>query len=281
MEKKPTMVGLNGGVKMSEKAVLEAKDISINFGGIQALMDVNVSVKRNEILGLVGPNGAGKTVFLNCLCGIYTPKEGRIYYEGHDITGFPPHKLAQMGIGRCFQHIELFFNLTVIENTLVGRHIKMRNGIFSSGLYWWLGRKEEIAAREKAEEIIDFLELYPYRKMKVGSLSYGIQKIVGLGRALAMDPKILLLDEVGSGLNREEKEDLARFLLRIKYVKNIPIIWVEHDMELVVEIADRLVCFNYGSKIADGPPHEVVNDPKVVEAYTGASGDGKKYLRIA
>jgi branched-chain amino acid transport system ATP-binding protein len=266
---------------MSERAILEAKDVSVSFGGIQALMKVNVSLKGNEILGLVGPNGAGKTVFLNCLCGIYTPQEGRIFYEGHDITGFPPHKLARMGIGRCFQHIELFSNLTVLENTLVGRHVKMENGIFSSGLYWWFGRKEEMAAREKAEEIIDFLDLYPYRKIKVASLAYGIQKIVGLSRALAMDPKILLLDEVGSGLNREEKEDLARFLLRIKYVKDIPIIWVEHDMELVIEIADHLVCFNYGCKIADGPPKEVINDPKVVEAYTGSSGDSKRYLRIA
>jgi branched-chain amino acid transport system ATP-binding protein len=255
---------------MSEKAVLEAKDISINFGRVQALMDVNVSVKGDEILGLVGPNGAGKTVFLNCLCGIYTPRKGRIRYEGYDITGFPPHKLARMGIGRCFQHIELFSNLTVLENIIIGRHVKMKNGIFSSGLYWWLGRDEEIAAREKAEEIIEFLDLYTYRNMKVASLAYGIQKIVGLGRALAMDPKILLLDEVGSGLNREEKEDLARFLLRIKYVKNIPIIWVEHDMELVVEITDRLVCFNYGRKIGDGPAKEVVNDSEVIKVYTGA-----------
>lgn len=254
---------------MSERAVLEAKAVSISFGRIQALMDVSVGVESNEILGLVGPNGAGKTVFLNCLCGIYTPLKGHIYYGGHDITGLRPHKLAQMGIGRCFQHIELFSNLTVLENTITGIHAKMKNGIFSSGLYWWLGRNEEIAAREKAEEIIDFLDLHRYRNMKVASLAYGIQKIVGLGRALAMDPKILLLDEVGSGLNREEKEDLARFLLRIKYVKNIPIIWVEHDIELVVEITDRLVCFNYGRKIADGPANEVINDSEVIKAYTG------------
>ena len=266
---------------MSDSVIIEAKEISISFGGLQALNHVSISIKPDEILGLIGPNGAGKTVFLNCLCGIYIPQGGHIYFEGRDIKGIVPHRLARLGIGRSFQQIELFPHMTVIENTLVGRHIKMKNGIWSSALYWGFGRKEEVIAREKAEEIIDFLELYPYRKMKVGSLSYGIQKLVGLSRALAMEPGILLLDELGSGLNREEKEDLSRFLLRILYVKHIPIVWVEHDLQMVTEISDRLVCFNYGCKIADGPPQEVVNDPKVVEAYTGASGDGKKYLRIA
>jgi branched-chain amino acid transport system ATP-binding protein len=254
---------------MNGDVVLEAKEISLSFGGIQALQGLSLSIRSNEILGLIGPNGAGKTVFLNCLCGIYTPQAGRIYFESRDVTGVASYKLAQMGIGRSFQQIELFTNLTVIENTLVGRHVKMRNRLLSSGVYWGSGRKEEVRARERAEEIIDFLELYPYRKMKVGSLSYGIQKLVGLSRALAMDPKILLLDEVGSGLNREEKEDLARFLLRIHHVKRIPIVWVEHDLQMVAEIADRLVCLNYGRKIADGPTQESVNDPKVIEAYTG------------
>ena len=254
---------------MDDHILLDVKDISVIFGGIQPLKNVSLSLKAGEILGLIGPNGAGKTVFLNCLCGIYTPQTGRIFFEGRDVTGFAPEILARMGIGRSFQMIELFSDMTVIENTLVGRHIKMKNGIFTSGLYWGLGRNEEVMAREKAEEIVDFLELFPYRKAKVGSLSYGIQKLVGLSRALAMEPKILLLDEVGSGLSRDEREHLARFLLRIVSLKQIPIIWVEHDLKMVCEIANRLVCFNYGSKIADGPPEVVVNDPSVVEAYTG------------
>jgi branched-chain amino acid transport system ATP-binding protein len=254
---------------MENETILEVNDISISFGGIQALTDISLGVRGSEILGLIGPNGAGKTVLLNCINGVYVPARGTILFKGKEITGLPRHRVAPLGIARTFQQIELFRQLNVIENTLVGMHFRTKANVFSGGLYWGAGKKEEIVARREAEEILDFLELYPYRKQLVGNLSFGIQKLVGLARAMAMDPEILLLDEIASGLNREEKEDLARFLLRIRYEKKIPMIWVEHDMEIITQIADRLVCLNYGVKIAEGTPDDVVSDAQVTKAYLG------------
>jgi len=254
---------------MNDQVTLSVNNISISFGGVQALTDVSITVKGEEILGLIGPNGAGKTVLLNCINGVYKPDKGSIFFRGQQINGLRRHEIAPLGIARTFQQIELFKQLSVIENTLTGSHFKLETNILSGGLYWGPGKKLEIKAREEAEEILDFLELYPYRKYKVGSLSFGIQKLVGLARAMAMDPKMLLLDEIGSGLNREEKENLARFLLRIQYEKKIPMIWVEHDLEMITQLADRIVCLNYGQVIAEGSPHEVTSDPIVIEAYMG------------
>ena len=261
----------DGGANMGDHTILEVRNISIAFGGLQALTHASISIEAGEIYGLVGPNGAGKTVLLNCINGIYSPQKGEIFFEGKDITKMPRHKMVSLGISRTFQHIELFRDMTVIENTLMGMHIYMKTGILSSGLFWGPGQREEERGHQKAEEIIDFLELYPYRKQKVGNLPFGIQKIVGLSRALASNPKLILMDEIFSGLNREEKEDLARFVLRIVYEKRITIVWVEHDMKLITDLADRMACLNYGEIVAEGTPQEVTSNPLVIEAYIGSS----------
>lgn len=261
----------DGGGDRMDQTILEVRNVSIAFGGLQALADVSLAVRAGEIFGLVGPNGAGKTVLLNCINGIYPLQIGSIYFEGKDITKIHCHKAASFGISRTFQQIELFRDMTVIENTLLGMHIHMKTGVISGGLFWGPGKREEERARRKAEEILDFLELYPYRKQKVGSLSFGVQKIVGLSRALASEPKLILMDEIFSGLNREEKEDLARFVLRIVYEKKITIVWVEHDMKLITDLTDRMVCLNYGQIIAEGSPQEVTSNPLVIEAYLGSS----------
>lgn len=254
---------------MGTSAILSVTNVGISFAGVRALVDISLNVRKSEIVGLIGPNGAGKTVLLNCINGVYRPDTGSIAFDGNEVVGLPRHRVAALGIARTFQHVELFNQLNVIDNTLVGMHFRTTNGIFVGGLFWGPGKQREIKAREEAESILDFLELYPYRKQLVGNLSFGIQKLVGLARAMAMAPKILLLDEIASGLNREEKEDLARFLLRIRYEKKIPMIWVEHDMEIINQIADRLVCLNYGVKLAEGSPAEVVCNADVISAYLG------------
>ena len=250
-------------------SILEVRSLAITFGGIQALMDINFKVEKGEILGIIGPNGAGKTVLLNCINGIYVPDNGEILFQGDPITGLPRHSIASLGIGRTFQHSELFQGMTVIENTLLGRHIYLKTNLFSGGIFWGPGRREELKAREKAEDILDFLELYIYRKEMVGSLPYGVQKLVGLARALAGEPSLILVDELGSGLMRQEKEDIARFLLRIHHESETTIAWIEHDMQLVSDICDRLICLDFGREIKEGKPKEVLSDPKVIEAYVG------------
>ncbi|OGA94799.1 MAG: ABC transporter ATP-binding protein [Betaproteobacteria bacterium RIFCSPLOWO2_12_FULL_66_14] len=251
------------------QALLSVEALQLSFGGLQVLDGVSFAVRRGEIFALVGPNGAGKTSVLNCVNGIYRANSGRIAYAGEEITGRAPHRIARLGVARSFQLVELFRHMSVLDNLFLGRHLHMRTGIASGGLYWGPAAREEAAHRRKVEEVIDFLELGSHRKRPVANLPYGVQKLVGIGRALAMEPRLLLLDEPSSGMNRQEKEDLARFMLRIKHEQEVAMLWVEHDMQLVADLSDRVAVLHYGQKISEGSPDEVRTDPLVVEAYLG------------
>ncbi|RWI57107.1 MAG: ABC transporter ATP-binding protein [Mesorhizobium sp.] len=248
---------------------LEVLDVTLRFGGIVAVNAISFKVKPGELLALVGPNGAGKTAMLNCINGVYRPRQGSILLDGTDICGSSLHRMMKIGIGRAFQHAELFPHLSVSENLLIGSHCQFRSGVVGAGLYLGKSRCEESAQRRRAEEVIDFFELYRYRNNLVGNLSYGVQKMVGVARALMSEPKLLLLDEPCTGLIREEREDLARFLLRIKHDLGPTMIWVEHDMQMVSDLADRIIVMNSGAKMAEGEPDAVRRDPDVVRAYIG------------
>jgi branched-chain amino acid transport system ATP-binding protein len=250
-------------------ARLVVNDVALSFGGIQALRSVSFEAAPSELVALVGPNGAGKTAMLNCINGIYRPRIGEILLDGERIAGHSLCEMVEMGVARAFQHAELFPHLTVMENLLIGQHHSFRAGALMSGLYFGTARTEEIKARRRIEAIIDFFEIYRHRNTPAGMLSYGIQKIVGVARALASEPKLLLLDEPCTGLIREERENLARFILRIVHEIGPTIVWVEHDMQMVSDLADRVVVLNHGSKIADGRPKEVAASPEVVVAYLG------------
>ncbi len=250
-------------------AELAVERIKLRFGGLVVLDDVSLAVERGELCALIGPNGAGKTSVFNCISGLYRPASGRIRFQGRDLVGMKPHAIARAGVARTFQHGELFPHLTVVENLLVGRHTRIRTSIVGEALFSRHVRAQEVEHRRVAEEILDFVELGRHRHTTVASLPFGMQKLVGFARALAAEPRILLLDEPSAGLNRDEREDLARFILRIKHELAIPMIWIEHDMQMVADLADRIFVLDYGRPLAQGTPGEVLNDPRVIAAYLG------------
>lgn len=259
-----------GKPRMSETRILSVQNLSLSFGGNMALSDVSFDLDRAEILGLIGPNGAGKTCVLNCITRFYRPDQGAIYFGGRDITGLRPYQIAHIGIARTFQNIELFSGLTVLQNLMVGRHIHMKSGAVSSSIFFGKARGEEIRHREIVEDTIDLLEMESIRNKLVGSLPYGQRKRVDLGRALAMEPDLLLLDEPLAGMNVEEKEDMVRFIMDVFELKRISIILVEHDMGVVMDVVGRLVVLDFGCKIAEGAPEDIKNNESVIKAYLGS-----------
>lgn len=253
----------------ANNAMLTAKGISLSFGGIQALMDVDIEIRRGEIFAVIGPNGAGKTSFFNCINGFYRPQQGSIFFEDQEITRLSSHRIAELGIGRAFQGLQLFDGLSVLDNIMAGRHFKFKTSILSEAIYFGRTRREEIRHRRVVENIIDFFEIESIRKHRVGALPYGLRKRVDLARALTAEPKLLLLDEPLAGMNRDEKEDIARFVLDISEEMGITIAVVEHDMGLVMDICDRVVVLDFGRKIAEGTPEEIRSNEDVIRAYLG------------
>lgn len=249
---------------------LSVEDINLSFGGIKALQGVDLAVTKGEIYSIIGPNGAGKTSLLNCISGRYSPNKGRVLFEGTDITRLKPNQRCKLGLGRTFQNLALFGHMSVLDNILVGRHHLLRNNFLTGSLYWLTGaRQEELDHRRHVEDIIDFLEITHIRNSIAGNLSYGLCKRVELARAVALNPKLLLLDEPMAGMNFEEKEDIARYILDLNQEWGITIVMIEHDMGVVVDISDHVTVLNFGQPIASGLPEDVMADPFVKQAYLG------------
>jgi branched-chain amino acid transport system ATP-binding protein len=250
-------------------AQLEIRDVSKSFGGVQAVSGVSLDVQKGDLMSVIGPNGAGKTSLLNMISGFYHPNSGRIVLEGADVTDFAPSRIASLGVARTFQNIALFRGMTVLDNLMLGRHVHMHSGVLASFIYWGLAQKEEVKHRRAVEDIIDFLKIQDLRRRPTGSLAYGLQKRVELGRALALQPKVLLLDEPMGGMNQEEKEDMARFILDVNEEWGTTVILIEHDMGVVMDISDRVAVLDMGQKIAEGTPDEVRANSRVIKAYLG------------
>ena len=259
-----TAVDLPAGVPL-----LEVDGLALRFGGTRAIDGVSFDVQPGELFAIIGPNGAGKTSIFNCISGVYHPQAGTIRFLGGDLIGERPDRIAKQGVARTFQNIELFDNLTVVENLMLGRHQHLDYGVLEGMLYLGRARRAELANRRIVEDIVDFLEIAVHRKFPVGMLPYGVKKRVELGRALAMEPKLLLLDEPVAGINAEETEDMARFILDIRSELDTAMILVEHDMGLVMDLADRVMVIDFGQRIALGGPKEVQADPAVIKAYLG------------
>jgi branched-chain amino acid transport system ATP-binding protein len=248
------------------------EDLSIGFGGLKAVDKVSFTLEKESILSIIGPNGAGKTTIFNCISGLYIPNDGKVLFKGEEITGFKPYKIAKKGIARTFQNIELFSRMTTMENLMLGRHLHIKTGILSGATFFRRksrAAREEIKHREHVEHIIDLLDLQYARNQFVGSLPYGTQKLIELGRALALEPELLLLDEPSAGMNTEEKQDLIFWIKDIQDELQVTILLIEHDMRMVMDISDRILAINFGKQIGEGSPEEIQNNPEVLKAYLG------------
>ena len=250
--------------------ILDVRGIGLAFGGVKALSDISFDVREHEVRAIIGPNGAGKSSMLNCINGVYQPQQGSIAFRGKTFRHMNPRQVAEMGIARTFQNLALFKGMSVLDNIMTGRNLKMRANLFWQALRVGPAEREEVAQREVVERIIDFLEIQPWRKTPVGRLPYGLQKRVDLGRALAMEPQVLLLDEPMAGMNVEEKQDMCRFVLDLNEQYGTTIVLIEHDMSVVMDISDRLIVLDYGKKIGDGTPDDVRRNQAVIDAYLGA-----------